>query len=245
MAKVIEFPQYLSSKHETLRVVGYISDDTEYVEGKGYCKDDGSVWIYTTVKPKLPDSYPYIWKDEEGKLIYSKPVDDILNKYKIENAYSVNFSRVIDETEEDEQLFNEEEINDINASAEVYVPIIKESDDFLKKIVKGIIIKKAIDINKLKARTSAKYIIQNMKSALIGETKMSVTYFCYWMELLKCEFEIVVGNSEGNDEYPLKNKIAISSEDIRVSELIDGESVPINTYEPVKKDVDDDDEEEI
>lgn len=242
MGKVIEFPQYLSSKHETLRVVGYISDDTEYVEGKGYCKDDGSVWIYSSVKPKLADAYPYIWKSDKGELEYSSPVKEIMDNYNISKAYTVNFSKVMNETADDEQLFNEEEINDINASAEVYVPVVKESDDFLKKIVKGIIIKKGIDINKLKARTSAKYIIQNMKSALIGETKMSVTYFCYWMELLRCEFEIIVDNSDGNDEYPLENKIAISSEDIRVSELIDGKYEPIKTYAPVNKETDEDEE---
>jgi hypothetical protein len=242
MSKIIDFPKYLSSNHETLRVVGHIGDDADYIEGKGYVKDDGTVWIYTTTKPKFVDEYPYIWKGENDEIEYSSPSEEILKKYDINNAYSVNFSRVINETEENEQLFNEEEINDINASAEVYVPVIKESDDFLKKIIKGIIIKKGIDINKLKNRTSAKYIIQNMKSALIGETKMSVTYFCYWMELLKCEFEIIVDNTEGNDEYPLENKIAISSEDIRVSELVNGKYEPINAFTP--KETADEEEEE-
>ena len=104
----------------------------------------------------------------------------------------ISLVNIIEKTKPNEVLYDEQEIQDMNSAASFYVPIINDSDDFLKKIVKNTIIAKGIDINRLKGKTDQKYVLPNMKAALENKTKMSVIYFCCWMELLGCDFQILL-----------------------------------------------------
>ena len=117
-----------------------------------------------------------------------------------------------------EVLYNEQEINDINDAQAVYVPIIKEKDDFLKKIIKQAIINKRIDVARLKYKTQEKYILPNMKAALDNDTKMSVVYFGHWCELLGLDFSICVYDNGTDTTDVLKNPIFYSSETGEIKE---------------------------
>ena len=102
------------------------------------------------------------------------------------------------------------------------------------------IIKKGIDINRLKSKTDAKYQLPNMKAALQNTTKMSVTYFSNWMELLGCDFLITIcdGGSENVDK--LKYPITYDSYKDGMQMDVDGHMVDLS----IPKLSSDDDEDE-
>ena len=224
----------------------------KYKPGKGYMFDKDSipgqkkvegVWIYCTEKPLHPNTYPYFWPvteettlDIEGvptsttitKLKFSDPSDSILEAFSIKNLQDMSMVNIIDSTVEGEVLFDEQELNDINAASNFYVPIIYESDDFLKRIVKSVIIEKGININKLKSKTEEKYILPNMKAALMNKTKMSVLYFAYWMELLGCDFEITIRDDGTIPTDKLKHPLSYSSYTGHITLEVDGKKIPMD-----------------
>lgn len=222
----IKFPQYVSGNARAVSVVGYITDTNfNYEDGKGYLDDDGYVWIFcTNGKPKNSDEYPYFWIEDDN-MVYSIPDDEIRDKFNIDNMIDISLVNIIEKTKPNEVLYDEQEIQDMNSAASFYVPIINDSDDFLKKIVKNTIITKGIDINRLKGKTDQKYVLPNMKAALENKTKMSVIYFCCWMELLGCDFQIDIIDNGLDSTNKLKTDLIYTSNTDKVYKSINGDLV--------------------
>lgn len=222
----IKFPQYVSGNARAVSVVGYITDTNfNYEDGKGYLDDDGYVWIFCkNGKPKNSDEYPYFWIEDEN-IMYSIPDDEIRDKFNIDNMIDISLVNIIEKTKPNEVLYDEQEIQDMNSAASFYVPIINDSDDFLKKIVKNTIITKGIDINRLKGKTDQKYVLPNMKAALENKTKMSVIYFCCWMELLGCDFQIDIIDNGLDSTNKLKTDLIYTSNTDKVYKSINGDLV--------------------
>lgn len=237
----LEFPMYISTSNRTVSVVGFLNKEKKqkkevYIDGKGYIDDDGIVWIFSGGgKPHAADEYPYFWITDKKEKEFSNPSENMLNAFKEENMVDMSLVNIVDRTEPDEELFDEEAINDMNAAAEIYVPPIKKTDDYLKKIVKAVIIKKGININRLKSKTDEKYMIPNMRSALNNDTKMSVLYFSKWMELLGCDFQIDVRDNGEDTQNPLKTDVSYDSYRDKVGTVQRGELVEITNF---NKDID-------
>ena len=231
----MNFPQYISTLERTVSVVGFIdtkeNEDENFVfnDGKGYVDKDGLIWIYSANgKPKNKNEYPYFWYNKDKEMKFSNPEDDVKKKYSIENMIDMSVVNIIDTTDPNEELFDEEAINTMNSSVAFYSPDINDEDDFLKKIVKCVIIMKGIDINRLKSKTGEKYDIPNMKHALQHKTKMSVSYFCKWMELLGCNFEICISDNTNDKTNPLKLPIVYQSYGDKCSELVKGALIDLD-----------------
>lgn len=223
-----------------------------YVESKGYLfdkstvtgkeapegKDDPvGVWVFCASKPLHANMYPYFWtewdKDDNAgtvtaRLAFSDPAKLILKAFAVDNMHDMSIVNIIEKTVPGEELFNEQELNDINASSNFYVPIIYERDDFLKQIVKTAIIEKGININKLKSKTDEKYQIPNMTAALRNSTKMSVMYFQYWMELLQCDFSIKITDDGMPHTDKLKSPIVYQSITGKIDQEVNGKLVPLD-----------------
>ena len=224
------FPLYIMTNdgEKTFRCVNWLDLDNEgnllstvsYDVNRGYLNtDDGVVWIYAgTTKPINADQYPYFWGKKGEKPNFSSPTDESKEAFKEENLRDVSTKIINDTLKDGEVLYNEQEINDINDAQAVYVPIIKEKDDFLKKIIKQAIINKRIDVARLKYKTQEKYILPNMKAALDNDTKMSVVYFGHWCELLGLDFSICVYDNGTDTTDVLKNPIFYSSETGEIKE---------------------------
>lgn len=196
----------------------------EYIDGKGYVDENEQIWIFCSEgKPKNHNSYPYFWLDEDGKKVFSDPPELVKKAYCVDRMVDLSVRRIVEATEPGEQLYNEKEINDMNAAAAFFVPTFREDDDFLKKIVKTTILEKGIDINRLKNKTEEKYQLPNMKSALENMTKMSVIYFYSWMDLLGCDFEITIIDRGDDKTDPLKYPLVFQSYSGKVGKLIDGD----------------------
>ena len=106
----------------------------------------------------------------------------------------------------------------MNAATSIFVPTINEYDDPLKKLIKQVIISKKIDINRLKHRMPQKYGLTNMKSALVGKTKMSINNFNVWCELLGITYEVIITDNGSDSQNPLPNVIHYASDSDRIIE---------------------------
>lgn len=220
---------YISTSDVTVSVKGKINENskpTDYIDGKGYLNEENHIiWIFSSGgKPKAANAYPYFWF-EDDKIKYSEPLENMKRAFDSSMIKDYSVEIIVEETKEGEELFDEDAINDMNAAAAFYVPTIYETDDFLKKVVKTTIIEKGIDINRLKGKTDQKYILPNMKAALDHNTKMSVLYFCCWMELLGCDFDVIISDSGTDTTDPLKFDIRYSSVNNKLYRNENGELV--------------------
>lgn len=211
--KNIKFPQYISGKDKTVTVCGCIEKDGKFTDGKGYIDDDGQIWIFVGSKPKITNVYPYFWFNDNNEIEYSKPNKKVLSDYNISNLKDLSLIKIIDNTVAGEVLLDDDALVQINSGTAFYTPTLKASDDFLKKMVKSVIIAKGIDINGLKSQTDQKYVLANMRSALENSTKMSVKYFLCWMELLDCDFQVVINNNDTTPSSPMNEVVFTSAND--------------------------------
>lgn len=237
----------LKSDDETDEVISEEKESDEknlvdYIDQKGYLDQDGFIWIFSASgKPFASNAYPYFWYDEEkGSFAFSNPPEDIMEKFSVANLSSLATEVIINNTEDNEVLFNEEEIADVNAGADVFVPCMKESDDFLKKVIKKVIIDKSIDINRLKVKVDQKYQLPNMKAALKNDTKMSTNYFYTWANLLGVDFQIIITDNGEDKQNPLKWTLVYDSYHDKVGQLINGEIVDTDTGKSIDEEEDED-----
>ena len=68
-----------------------------------------------------------------------------------------------------------------------------------------------------------------MKTALNNDTKMSVSYFASWMELLGCTFDVVIRDNGDDTVNPLANQHIYDFEKDKMSVIMDGREIEIDT----------------
>lgn len=215
------FPQYLQYKDRTYSVCGYIGEVDDYKDNKGYIdRKNGRIFICSKNEPPAHTDVPIMYVNEDGSItIKDANAPQILEVFRDAYLYDLSYQSIVDLTKEDEQLYNEEALADINAATTVFVPTINDDDDPLKKIIKQTIISKKIDINRLKHKMPQKYGLTNMKSALIGKTKMSITNFNIWCELLGVTYDIVISDNGTDMQNPLRKPIHFNSGNGRLQSL--------------------------
>ncbi len=215
------FPQYLPYKDRTYSVCGYIGEVDDYKDNKGYIdRKNGRIFICSKNEPPAHTDVPIMYANEDGSItIKDANAPQILEVFRDAYLYDLSYQSIVDLTKEDEQLYNEEALADINAATTVFVPTINDDDDPLKKIIKQTIISKKIDINRLKHKMPQKYGLTNMKSALIGKTKMSITNFNIWCELLGVTYDIVISDNGTDMQNPLRKPIHFNSGNGRLQSL--------------------------
>ena len=212
---------YIEGKEKVVRVVGTVEKnktDKEtgvFIDGKGYKDENDNIWIYSYAgKPSNANEYPFFWMNN-GIKEFSNPSEDLLKLWHMSNAISADLD-TIKLTTNEEQLYDEKQIRDMNACGSKYVPVVLESDDFLKMLIKHVIIQKDINISRLKYKMSAKYSLPNMTAALNTSTKMSTTYYQTWAELLGFNFTISITDNGTDSINPLKGTIKYDSYHNRV-----------------------------
>ena len=215
------FPLYLPFKGDrTYSVLGYIGHVDEYIDNKGYIDEtNGKIYICSKNKPPVHDDTPVIFVNDDGTYrLKDVNAPQILEVFREAYLYDLSIPTILNTTKENEVLYNAEALADMNAATTVFIPTINEDDDPLKKIVKQLIISKKIDINRLKHKLPEKYGLTNMKSALIGKTKMSINNFNMWFELLGATYEITVSDNGTDAQNPLIKNIHYFSGTDRLTE---------------------------
>jgi len=189
-----------------------------FIEGEKLKKDVGyiigdTVYIYRgKLKEKNPN-YFEIYNDD-GKYVFISPDEKEKELFNIHHVSELNPDSIFENIEKSKELFVQpEDIEIINNNTELYTPTIKEDDDFLKYLVKKIIIDKKINLRNYKNKFATEYSLNNMKSGLNRDTKMTVTNFKTWCEILGVKWDMMITNSGEDQLNPLPNDIRISSED--------------------------------
>ena len=219
----LKFPRYLSidqqGKEEqidrVIEVVGHlfmdVTDPRRYIHSKGYVDGQGIIWVYQKKKPKSNrNRYPYFWI-EDGVIKRSTPRFEVMRKFNVKNSSLLTIDRIVEETRDDDKMYNEQAVIDMNNSSSKYTPIIKDDDDYLKKIIKTVILAKNIDLSRIKCKMENHYNLMNMKQALEKKTKMSVPYFAKWAEILGIDFTIIIEDNHTDRIDPLPETLVYNS----------------------------------
>lgn len=217
--KEITFPKYLLVKNDrTYSVVGYIGEVDMYIDNKCYVdRKSGNIYVCsTTGKPRHTD-VPLLFVADDGTLSYGGTKNpSMLKEFTTDCLRDLSVDYILENTSENEVLYNEQELADMNAATSTFVPIIKADDDPLKRLIKQAILEKGIDINRLKHKLPQKYGLTNMKSALVGSTKMSIVGFKIWCELLEIDFTFTLSDNGKDDQNPLKHTLVYTSKNDRI-----------------------------
>lgn len=98
-------------------------------------------------------------------------------------------------------------------SGDIFIPILKDTDDPLTTIIKKMIIHKQINLSSYKDSVEVEYTLTNMRSAVNGTTQsMSVPYFLAWCKLMKLEWSFTVYDNGTDDNHPLTKELIINHE---------------------------------
>lgn len=163
----------------------------------------------------------YSVEDEDGncRLVIKEPMEDEVKYYNSENVISLELDKLIERIN-NENFMSPEEIERINMNSEFRTFDIEDDDDFLTVIVKTIINTKKVNLKIYADRLHKRHSLGNMISSLSGKTKMSVSYFKIWSELLGFDFELTISDSGVDNIAPLKENLHYDS---TVGDVVFGE----------------------
>lgn len=191
------------------------NEDKKLKKGFGYIKGN-YVYIYhgKVEKRDIKKMNPGIYKDKNGNYVFVEPKEKDLPKYHVDNIIDLDMNSIFQQLKSNEENFiDPERVEVINNNAEVFVPTINEDDDFLKYLVKVAIIQKKINLKNYRGKFSNQYQLNNLKSGLNKGTKMTVTNFKVWCEILGLKWQFIL-EDDGTDRYnPLPEPIVIESQD--------------------------------
>ena len=224
----MEYPVFIMTDKRSIQCKGEFdsavppSRAVKMQDGKGYLDlRDDHFWIYNHVKPRDPNELPNFWIDG-GQFKKSNPPKEVMDKFARVRAINIGISTILEMAEQSSSrpIYNDQVIADLNASSEIFHPVLYTNDDFLKKIIKSVFNSLNVSLAKLKSKAQQKYMISNMKSAVLTSTKMSVKYFNAWAELLGLQITIIVetvDNAEDKLPEPLvylgnKDAVVLMSE---------------------------------
>ena len=184
-------------------------------KGFGYIK--GSyVYVYRGKLEKFDKKNlaPGIYLTKNGEYVFVEPDKKEKELYHINNVVELNLDKIFEDIQEHGEDFVDPEVAEvINNSGEIYTPEIRENDDFLKYLVKMAILKKKINLKNYRGKFTNPYALNNMKSGLDKDTKMTVTNFKIWCEILGLKWKMIL-EDDGTDKHsPLPEPIEIESED--------------------------------
>lgn len=204
-----KYPLYIRFEKRVYTVLGEITfDDQPFRDGKGYIYD-GYIWIFSKKKPN-DSKVPYFWY-EHGKVCFGKMRDSVKEFFSTDKLLDLSFANTVYKMDPKEELYDEDVLSDMNSSTSIFRPEINPEDDCLKVLIKMAILEKNINVNRLKSKMERSYSLSNLKTALIGKTKMSIPNFIIWCDLLGLGFNISIYDNQTDDQNPLKYAIEYNS----------------------------------
>ena len=185
--------------------------DKKLQKNHGYIIGD-YVYIYRGKQKNRLDMG--IYKDDEKEYVVIEGNKKEKEAFCVSNVIDMDIESIANKIKEQAELFNnEEELEVINSSSEIFAPKIKEGDDFLKVLVKKALEEKKISLKNYKNKFTKPHTLNNIKSALIKPTKTSIPNFEQWAELLGFDWEIRIFDNGQDKNNPLKYDIVFRSDE--------------------------------
>lgn len=155
-----------------------------------------------------------IYKDDEKGYVVIEGNKKEKEAFCVSNVIDMDIESIANKIKEQAELFNnDEDLEVINSSSEIFAPKIKEGDDFLKVLVKKALEEKKISLKNYKNKFTKPHTLNNIKSALVKPTKTSIPNFEQWAELLGFDWEIRIFDNGQDKNNPLKYDIVFRSDE--------------------------------
>lgn len=198
-----------------IELLGDLDDDMEFSDEIAYI-DDNFFYLFRGFPKKMGLDYlkPGIYENKEGspKYFMVKPTteEDIAAYSVSDHVVSLVAKSIIDTANTKEEL-----LVAIPESTRVFQPALSDDDDILKRVLKTILIKKNVDLDRFKDRFRNKNELFNLKQVVRGKSKVSILIFNRGIEALNLKFSIVVEEKGDTDVVgtKLEEPIIITSED--------------------------------
>ncbi len=205
----IEFPICSYYTGQRVTVAGELQNfkKEDLVEGVVYIYND-CLWKYYETVPSTLTNYPiFSFVGDEivtrGAIDRGEiPLDAIINK---------SLRMVVQKSEEGVNYTKDLLPVQSASSTAIYVPEIKEDDDFLKKLIKRIFLIKQVATSGYKRKFSKGYSFSNLYQSLNGKTKMSTVNWQTWIELLGLDCILILKDNGGDKESPINDYVVYKS----------------------------------
>ncbi len=145
-----------------------------------------------------------------AKCIKDDPEYDIY-KATPDHIAKINPKNIADDLREHEtEIYRNSQIN-----SKVYIPVISDKDDILKRAMKQALQDKGIDLDQYRSRFTDKNALFNFKQVLKGDNKLSMMLFERGCEALNLRYVIQIEELHSEDPVGkgLSSPIVVSSED--------------------------------
>lgn len=190
--------------------------ESKLKKGSAYIWDD-YVYIYRGKLSRfdlIDELKPGIYKNVEGEYTIVDHPPAVKDNFHLRHVIEANVNRIFDEMKNNEnQFIDHDDIEIINNNLAAWTPTMKEDDDFLKYIVKKIIIDKKINLKNYKDKFANQFALNNLKSGLNKDTKMTVPNFKTWCEILGVKWTFIITDNGTDKLTPLVDDIEVESVD--------------------------------
>ena len=214
----LKFPiDYYTKTHKLIKIMGFFNDfETEELEDEhAYIFNDG-VYVYYKKLPKNIGDLPMIYIAKDGEIITLSNVNG--DTISITEVVESKFSLLCNATDDDMDFTKNVESAPQASSSAVYVPVINEGDDFLKKLIKSVFLIKQVPTTRYRKKITKAYQFSNIFQALNNVTKTSTTMWQTWMELLGIDYIVILKDAKLEvDEPCIENYLVYRSRNDTIS----------------------------
>lgn len=177
----------------------------ELVKNTGYLKD-GLVYIYRGDISKKKKYSSGLFSDKKGNRMFAMSEED-KEKFSFENIQDDSIHAIVEQTKKINPKLKKKIMKEINKSSDIYTPEIDENDDFLKHLIKQIVLEKKVDLKDHKDKFKRAYDSTNLKAALNAKTSLdgkrgtlTINNLLKWMEVLEMDIEVTFKDLPGSED---------------------------------------------
>ncbi len=216
-AKVYSGDSLLITNEEIFAIKIYNSDAEEFEKGTAYLDGDYYYTFKGVIDEKMKDDLsllsPGIYKHPDtGENVLIEPItDEDKERYTHEEKISsIDPNRIIEMINTKEKI-----LVAIPESSKLFIPVINNDDDILKRLIKKALIEKNIDIDQYKHRFVDKNALFNFKQVIKGKNTLSILLFDRGCEALNLKYTIIVEEMDPDNVIgnPLVESIQSASDD--------------------------------
>lgn len=167
---------------------------------------DGYVYIYRGDVAKMRKYSSGIFTDKKGNVMFTLS-DDEKDIYDVANVRDDSISSILEQAKRISPTLKRRIIKDINKSSDIYVPELDENDDFLKHLIKLILLEKKIDLKEHKDKFKKAHDATNLKASLEAKTSsdgkkgnLTMPNLLKWLEILEMKIDVTISDGEHSED---------------------------------------------
>ena len=203
-----------------------------------YDDETGQLHVFHLEKPKSDVKEPWVTLElnSDGSPYFKfnpNRYPDTEEKFKKSELSDIGLMKAMNDIPDRPIRYNELVEKSMTRAGAIYRPIIKETDDYLKKLTKCHIILSGVDVkNEFKAKMKTQYQMSNNIQSLDGSSKQNPLAFAEWADWNGLDFEIIMrDNPDVTKKSKLDGELVFHSNTNTITFRKDGEE-----YECVKFD---------